>query len=83
MLKFMSDDPILDQLNRIKGQVSGIIEMYQTDRGCIDVVRQVVAVRSSLGGVAQKILSGEVKQCTQERRAEDLDQILKEVFKYS
>jgi DNA-binding FrmR family transcriptional regulator len=79
----MSDDPILDQLNRIKGQVSGIIEMYQADRGCIDVVRQVVAVRSSLGGVAQKILSGEVKQCTQERRAEDLDQILKEVFKYS
>ena len=78
----MSDDPILDQLNRIKGQVSGIIEMYQSDRGCIDVVRQVVAVRGSLSGVAQKLLSGEVRECSTQR-VEDLDAILKEVFKYS
>jgi CsoR family transcriptional regulator, copper-sensing transcriptional repressor len=73
-------DPIQAQLNRINGQVEGIARMYQDERACVDVVRQVVAVRSSLGRVARDLLSSEARKCS--RGEGDLDEILKEVFRY-
>ena len=79
----MSNDPILAQLQRIKGQLDGVMTMYQDDQSCIDVVRQVIAASNSLRSVAQKLLSGEASRCNEERRVEDLQEILKEVFKYS
>jgi len=75
-------DPILAQLKRIRGQLDGIITMYEDERMCIDIVRQVVAVRSSLGRVARDLLTSEASDCAREKRVEDLDEILKEVFRY-
>ena len=75
-------DPVLTQLRRIRGQMDGIISMYENEKTCIDVVHQVIAARNSLGSVAQKLLFGEANRCTQERRVEDLNEILKEAFKY-
>jgi DNA-binding FrmR family transcriptional regulator len=77
-----ASDPVLIQLKRIKGQLDGVIEMYQDERACVDIVRQVIAVRSSLGRVARDILTGEASRCTHERRITDLDDILKELFRY-
>lgn len=77
-----SESKLLQQLNRIRGQVDGIISMYKSDRGCVEVVRQVIAVRNSLSRVASDLLSNEAKRCSEQRRVEDLDEILKEVFKY-
>lgn len=78
----MSNDPVLVQLKRIKGQLEGIIAMYEQKDACVDIVRQVIAARSSLGSVARKLLSGEANRCTQARKVEELDDILKEVFRY-
>jgi DNA-binding FrmR family transcriptional regulator len=78
----MSNDPVLTQLKRIKGQLEGIIAMYEDEKSCVDIVRQVIAARNSLGSVAQKVLFGEANKCTKERRVEDLNDILKEVFRY-
>ena len=78
----MSSDPVLDQLKRIKGQLEGVISMYEDEKTCVDIVRQVIAARNSLGSVAQKLLFGEANKCTQERRVEDLNEILHEVFRY-
>ena len=75
-------DPIDHQLNRIRGQIAGIAEMYQNDRSCVDLVRQIIAVRNSLTKVARLLMTTEAKRCSQERRVEDLDQILEEMFKY-
>lgn len=75
-------DPVLTQLKRIRGQMDGIISMYEQEKTCIDVVHQVIAARNSLGSVAQKLLFGEANRCTKERRVEDLNEILKEAFKY-
>ncbi len=75
-------DPVLAQLNRIRGQLDGIISMYGNERGCVDIVRQVVAVRSSLGRVARDMLTNEASHCAREKRVDDLDEILKEVFRY-
>jgi DNA-binding FrmR family transcriptional regulator len=77
-----TSDQVVTQLKRIRGQIDGILEMYQDERACIDIVRQVIAARSSLGRVARDLLTCEAGKCTRERRTEDLDEILKELFRY-
>lgn len=74
-------DAVLAHLNRIRGQLDGVSKMYTDGRDCVDIVRQVVAVRNSLGRVARELLSGEANRCSRERRMDDLDVILKEVFR--
>ncbi|MBP7842934.1 metal-sensitive transcriptional regulator [Candidatus Woesebacteria bacterium] len=78
----MQNDKVLSQLKRIRGQVDGIIKMYEDERTCVDIVRQVIASRSSLGRVARELLSGEATRCTKERKPEELNDILKEIFRY-
>ena len=75
------NDPLLVQLKRIRGQIDGVILMYESDKSCVDVVRQVIAVRNSLGSVVRKLLFGEANRCTQERKVEELNEILKEAFR--
>jgi DNA-binding FrmR family transcriptional regulator len=78
----MSDDQVILQLRRIRGQLDGIITMYEDERACVDIVHQVIAASGSLRRVARDLLTDEACRCSQERRIEDLDDILKEVFKY-
>lgn len=78
----MPQDPVLAQLNRIKGQIEAITSMYEDERVCVDIVRQVIAARSSLGRVARDLLTSEASRCSQEKRVQDLDEVLKEVFRY-
>jgi CsoR family transcriptional regulator, copper-sensing transcriptional repressor len=78
----MPADPIVLQLKRIKGQLEGIISMYEGDQTCVDVVRQVIAARNSLGRVARDLMTNEASRCTKERNVEELNEILKEMFRY-
>lgn len=78
----MQKDKVLTQLKRIRGQVDGIIKMYEDERTCVDIVRQVIASRSSLGRVARELLSGEATRCTKERKPDELNEIFKEIFRY-
>jgi DNA-binding FrmR family transcriptional regulator len=75
-------DPVLHQLKRIRGQLDGVIKMYEDRRTCVDVVRQIIAARNSLGRVARDLLTGEACRCSRQRRSSDLEAILKEIFKY-
>jgi DNA-binding FrmR family transcriptional regulator len=75
-------DQTLMQLKRIKGQLDGVVSMYEDERACVDIVRQVIAVRNSLSRVARDLLTDEASRCSRERRVGDLDGILKELFKY-
>ena len=77
----MQNDPILTQLKRIRGQIDGVITMYESDTSCVDVVRQAIAVRNSLGSVVRKLLFGEANRCTKERNVDELNDILKEAFR--
>lgn len=73
-------DKALVQLKRIRGQLDGLIKMYEDERQCIDIVRQVIAARNSLGRVARDLLTGEATRCTRERKFTELDQLLKELL---
>ena len=76
-----TSDLALVQLKRIRGQLDGLINMYEDERACIDIVRQVIAARNSLGRVARDILTGEATRCTKQSRLKDLDMLLKELFR--
>jgi len=77
-----STTEITKQLRRIRGQVEGIERMLENQRACIDVVRQIIAIRNSLSTVARNVLEDEAQICKKEQRIDDLNDILKEVFKY-
>jgi len=78
----MATDPITSKINRVKGQLDGITRMYEDDRQCVDIVRQIIAARNSLSSIARELLTDEASVCSKQRRTEDLENILKEIFKY-
>src|SRR6266851_7606943 len=53
----------LKRLNRIEGQVRGLIGMVGADRYCIDVITQVSAVRAALKRVEEEVLKDHVSHC--------------------
>lgn len=79
--KPLDDDLIILRLRRITGQLEGIIRMYQDDRACIDVVRQVIAARNALGSVARELLTDEASRCSREQKIDELEVILKELLR--
>ena len=76
-----TDDAIVNRLHRVSGQLTGIIKMYQDDRSCVDVVRQVIAARNALSGVARELLTDEACRCSRNRKTEELEVILKELLR--
>ena len=77
------DDPILKRLNRIKGQVDGIIKMYSDCRECSDVVTQIAAVRAALSGVGRELLKSEAVACAKDNKGSKLDKLLTQLFDIS
>lgn len=82
MTKQAKTDAVIAQLSRISGQVDGISRMYQSEASCVEIARQILAARSSLASVARKILSGEVARCSREQNMDDVDDLLKELFRH-
>jgi CsoR family transcriptional regulator, copper-sensing transcriptional repressor len=82
MAEVRTSDQIVTQLKRIKGQIDGLIKMYEDEKSCVDIVRQVTAARGSLGRVAQDMLTNEAVRCSRSNKSEELNQVLKEVFRY-
>ncbi len=56
---------VLKRLNRIEGQVRGLVRMVEEDRYCIDIVTQVSAVRAALRRAEEEILRDHVGHCVE------------------
>lgn len=56
-------DSALKRLARIEGQVRGVSRMICEERYCIDVVRQVQAIKAALSGVEKVILDDHLATC--------------------
>ncbi|MEL6567263.1 MAG: metal-sensitive transcriptional regulator [Pseudomonadota bacterium] len=62
------------RLARIEGQVRGIARMVEDDRYCIDVVRQIQAVKAALGGLETIILDDHLGTCVETAlKADDVE----------
>ena len=57
------DEDVLKRLKNIEGHVKGIETMVENDAYCIDVIRQIHAVQSSLEKVSGIILDGHLHSC--------------------
>lgn len=51
------------RLNKIEGQVRGILRMTEENRYCIDILTQIHAVRAALQKVEEEILRDHVSHC--------------------
>ena len=54
------------RLARIEGQVRGVAKMILEDRYCIDVVRQVQAIKAALSGLEKIVLDDHLETCVEE-----------------
>ena len=55
----------LKRLSRIEGQVRGVAKMVEADRYCIDVVRQVQAIKAALTGFERVVLDDHLDTCVE------------------
>lgn len=62
-MKTETKDAATRRLARIEGQVRGISKMVVEDRYCIDVIRQVQAVKAALAGLEATILDDHIATC--------------------
>jgi DNA-binding FrmR family transcriptional regulator len=56
---------VLKRLNRVAGQVTGVAQMVDNDRYCIDVVTQISAVRAALRRIEEDVLEDHVAHCVE------------------
>jgi len=65
----------LKRLARIEGQVRGITKMVEEERYCIDVVRQIQAVKAALTGLEGVVLNDHLATCVETAlNSEDINQ---------
>ncbi|MAN75486.1 MAG: hypothetical protein CME84_15560 [Henriciella sp.] len=62
-MKTETKDAAIRRLARIEGQVRGISKMVAEDRYCIDVIRQVQAVKAALVGLETVVLNDHINTC--------------------
>ena len=53
------------RLQRIEGQVRGLVRMVEEDRYCIDIITQIAAVRAALRRVGEEVLRDHVAHCVE------------------
>lgn len=54
---------VLKRLSSIEGHVAGIHKMVEEDEYCIDILRQMYAVRKALENLEALILEGHLRTC--------------------
>ena len=55
----------LQRLARIEGQVRGVARMVEDGRYCIDIVRQVQAIKAALAGLESVVLDDHLSTCVE------------------
>jgi len=61
-------EAILNRLNRVEGQVRGIIRMVEEDKGCEEVLMQVAAARSAMDRIGIHIITHRMRECLADKK---------------
>lgn len=79
-MKSVSKEDILKRLRRIEGQIKGIHKMIEEDKGCVDILTQVAAVRAAINKTGSLILEKHSMKCIEgAASAEDKKQAFDEL----
>ncbi len=68
-MKVDTKSAAMKRLARIEGQVRGVAKMVDSDRYCIDVVRQIQAIKAALNGLEGVILDDHIGTCVDDALA--------------
>ena len=73
----------INRLNRIAGQVNGVVKMVEGQRYCIDILTQIKAVKSALASVEKEIVDEHLNHCVQQaissKKRTETDKMLGEI----
>lgn len=53
----------LNRLRSVRGHVDGVIKMVEADTYCVDVVKQIAAMRAALDRVARLEIRNHIEHC--------------------
>lgn len=71
---------IINRLKRIEGQVKGIQKMIAEEKGCVDILTQIAAVRSAVNSVGCMILESHSNTCIENAmNAENKEDAMKDL----
>ncbi|KIX12476.1 metal-sensitive transcriptional regulator [Dethiosulfatarculus sandiegensis] len=54
---------LIMRINRIEGQIRGLKKMVEQDQDCMDVLKQVAAVKGAVRSLGMVILEDHIKGC--------------------
>lgn len=81
-----TNSELKSRLNRIEGQIRGIKKMIEDDRGCIEVMNQLLSASSAIRGVWEIIAAHHLQECVSEccskaERNEAVSEIISQIQK--
>ncbi len=59
-------DEVVKRLNRVQGQLGGVVRMIEEGRDCTEVVTQLAAASRALDRAGFKIIATGMKQCLEQ-----------------
>ena len=71
---------ILDRLNRMNGQISGIKQMVEDSRYCDDILTQIASVNSSLKSLGLLLIDNHMRTCIKDTFKEDEEAAIEELI---
>lgn len=70
---------IIQRINRLEGQIHGIKNMIQEEKGCEDIITQLTAIRSATNRLIGLILIENYKDILESDDIEDKEELLKRI----
>jgi len=68
---------ITQRLNNITGQIEGVKKMVDRESDCLQVLTQLKAIKSAVGGVMDSVIEEQFNTCMKSLKKEDKDLLVK------
>jgi len=76
-------EEVLKRTRNALGHLEGVVKMIERDAYCVDVIRQIQAVQSSLNRVSTMVLENHLHSCVttaiRGKSADERERVLKEI----
>jgi len=70
---------LITRLERIQGQVGGVIRMVKRDTYCDSILNQITAIRAALLAVQEKLLIEHFRTCVVEQIKNGQEEVIEEL----
>jgi DNA-binding FrmR family transcriptional regulator len=75
-----SMEAIVRRLNRIEGQIRGILRMIEENKDCEEILTQVAAARSALDRVGIFMITHRMKECLKDKEVDTPEEAISQAI---